>query len=275
MIEDQGKVVFICLITVLFSILPVGYHMAMLNVPEKVIQQFIFQNFENIFGLKLSPAQESLVWSLTVSSQGVGALIGCLLVGPMAKFGAKHVLMGLNNVILIAGSLLMFLSYWMSFPIAFILGRILTGVYTGLACAFAPLYLQQVISKKHKRIDELFLHIAVCFGSSLGAIFSLPFMFGSDTTWPTLVIFPAFSVSQFWWHLFGFPTLQTTCCRREGTRKQFKASSRLYLTFEGLGKLKENFYRFYYDIEDSDEDEIIKEYWDMVPEMPEQLTICA
>uniref|UniRef100_A0A8R1E5A8 MFS domain-containing protein n=1 Tax=Caenorhabditis japonica TaxID=281687 RepID=A0A8R1E5A8_CAEJA len=257
MIEDQGKVVFICLITVLFSILPVGYHMAMLNVPEKVIQQFIFQNFENIFGLKLSPAQESLVWSLTVSSQGVGALIGCLLVGPMAKFGAKHVLMGLNNVILIAGSLLMFLSYWMSFPIAFILGRILTGVYTGLACAFAPLYLQQVIPKNIKGSMSCFLHIAVCFGSSLGAIFSLPFMFGSDTTWPTLVIFPAF---------FGLAILVASVWIPD-TPNNLLQKGRYTEAIQSI--------KFYYDIEDSDEDEIIKEYWDMVPEMPEQLTICA
>ncbi|CAI2351036.1 unnamed protein product [Caenorhabditis sp. 36 PRJEB53466] len=256
-IEDQGKVVFICLLTVLFSILPVGYHIVLLNVPEKVIQAFIFDNFENIFGIHLSPNQESLVWSLTVSSQGVGALIGCFLVGPMSKYGAKHVLMRLNNVILIAGSLLMFVSYWISFPIAFILGRILTGVYTGLACAFAPLYLQQVIPKNIKGSMSCFLHIAVCFGSSLGAIFSLPFMFGSETTWPILVVLPAF---------FGATILAASFWIPD-TPNNLLQMGRYTEAIQSI--------KFYYDIDDSDEDEIIKEYWDMVPEMPEQLSICS
>lgn len=61
-IEDQGKVVFICLITILLSILPVGYYIVLLNVPEKVFQAFIFDHFENIFGLQLSKTEESLVW---------------------------------------------------------------------------------------------------------------------------------------------------------------------------------------------------------------------
>ncbi|EFO92391.1 hypothetical protein CRE_10920 [Caenorhabditis remanei] len=256
-IEDQGKVVFICLITVLFSILPVGYYIVLLNVPEKVIQNFIFDNFENIFGLKLSPTEESLVWSLTVSSQGVGALIGCLMVGPISKYGAKHVLMRWNNVILIAGSLLMFVSYWISFPIAFIIGRILTGVYTGLACAFAPLYLQQVIPKNIKGSMSCFLHIAVCFGSSIGAVFSLPFMFGDEDTWPILVVLPAF---------FGFVMLGASYFIPD-TPNNLLQMGRYTEAIESI--------KFYYDIEDSDEDEIIKEYWDMVPEMPEQLSLCS
>ncbi|EGT53754.1 hypothetical protein CAEBREN_10537 [Caenorhabditis brenneri] len=229
-IEDQGKVVFICLITVLFSILPVGYHIVLLNVPEKVFQDFIFDNFENIFGLKLSPTEESLVWALTVSSQGVGALIGCLLVGPISKLGAKHVLMCWNNVILIL------------------------GVYTGLACAFAPLYLQQIIPKNIKGSMSCFLHIAVCFGSSLGAIFSLPFMFGSDTTWHILVILPAF---------FGVVMLSASYLIPD-TPNNLLQMGRYTEAIESI--------RFYYDIDDSDEDEIIKEYWDM---MPEQLSLCT
>uniref|UniRef100_A0A1I7UNK5 MFS domain-containing protein n=1 Tax=Caenorhabditis tropicalis TaxID=1561998 RepID=A0A1I7UNK5_9PELO len=232
-IEDQGKVVFICLITVLFSILPVGYHIVLLNVPEKVIQDFIFDNFENIFGLQLTPTEESLVWSLTVSSQGVGALIGCLMVGPISKLGAKHVLMCWNNVILIA------------------------GVYTGLACAFAPLYLQQIIPKNIKGSMSCFLHIAVCFGSSLGAIFSLPFMFGSDTTWPILVVLPA---------AFGIVMLGASYLIPD-TPNNLLQMGRYTEAIESI--------KFYYDIEDSDEDEIIKEYWDMVPEMPEQLSLCS
>ncbi|CAI5448835.1 unnamed protein product [Caenorhabditis angaria] len=256
-VEDQGKVVFICLITVLFSILPVGYHMVMLNVPEKVIQKFMWQHYETFFGVNLSENNKSIIWSITVSSQGVGALIGCLLVSNLSQYGAKHVLMCINNIILLSGSLLMFISYWIAFPPAFILGRILTGIYTGLACAFAPIYLQQIVPKNIKGSMSCFLHIAVCFGSSIGAIFSLPFMFGSETTWPILVMIPS---------IFGVAI--------------FAASKWVPDTPNNLlqmGKYSEAIesIRFYYDIDDEDEDEIIREYWDMIPEMPEQLSLYA
>ncbi|CAB3409429.1 unnamed protein product [Caenorhabditis bovis] len=256
-VEDQGKVVFICLITVLFSILPVGYHMVILNVPEKVFQQFIENNFESLFGIVLSAKALNIVWSVTVASQGIGALIGCVLVSPMSIYGAKMVLMNICSILLIIGSLLMTMSAWTYFPPLFIVGRIITGVYTGLVCAFAPIFLQQIIPKNIKGSLSCFLHIAVCFGSSIGAVFSLPFMFGSSTTWPTLTLVPA---------IFGFG-LYIASYWIPDTPNNLLQSGKYTEAIESI--------RFFYEIDDEDEDEIIRQYWDMIPEMPEQLSILS
>lgn len=48
----------------------------------------------------------------------------------------------------------MSLSYFSNFAILLILGRFMTGVYTGLACALVPLYVQQISPKTIKVIIQ-------------------------------------------------------------------------------------------------------------------------
>ncbi|KAK6751837.1 hypothetical protein RB195_003330 [Necator americanus] len=81
--EDRGKVVCIILLTSLFTIMPVGYHMVALNVPEEVIQRSMNQSLYNIFGVVLSSSSVALLWSIVVSCQSIGALLGCLMVTPL------------------------------------------------------------------------------------------------------------------------------------------------------------------------------------------------
>ncbi|KAL6738197.1 hypothetical protein Aduo_011769 [Ancylostoma duodenale] len=106
--EDRGKVVCIILLTSIFTVMPVGYHMVVLNVPEEVIQRSINESLFNTFGVALSPSSAAVLWSIVVSCQSIGALLGCFMVTPLLnRCGVKSALMLLNNVLLVLGSLTM------------------------------------------------------------------------------------------------------------------------------------------------------------------------
>ncbi|RCN24810.1 hypothetical protein ANCCAN_29487 [Ancylostoma caninum] len=80
--------------------------MVVLNVPEEVIQRSINESLFNTFGVALSPSSAAVLWSIVVSSQSIGALLGCFMVTPLLnRCGVKSALMLLNNVLLVLGSL--------------------------------------------------------------------------------------------------------------------------------------------------------------------------
>jgi MFS family permease len=59
-------------------------------------------------------------------------------------FGVKNSLLMANSVLLMLGSICMFLSYYIQTTILLICGRILIGIYTGLSCGLLPIYIQEL-----------------------------------------------------------------------------------------------------------------------------------
>ncbi|CAI4227752.1 unnamed protein product [Auanema sp. JU1783] len=254
--NDNGRVVAICLLTSVFTVMPVGYHMVVLNVPEKVIQNSISDSLSSTFGISIDKGAMSILWSVIVSCQALGALIGCSVVSPiLSKYGTKSGMMTFNNFLLVIGSVAMTSSALFNFSIFLIIGRFLIGIYTGIACALLPLYVQQIAPKEIKGSLSCFLHIAVCFGSAIGAIFSLDFMLGSQANWGYLLGLPG---------LLGIAQIIAAF---------FIPDTPNHLLQHGSYSRAISSINFYYDIEGVDEDDAIKSYWDMVPEVPQQITL--
>ncbi|VDO62886.1 unnamed protein product [Haemonchus placei] len=188
--------------------------MVVLNVPDDIIQQSLSESLFNTFGLILSRNAKDILWAILVSCQSLGALVGCFMVTPLLRrFGVK--------------------TFLLDFAPLLIVGRLLIGVFTGIACALLPLFVQQVAPKQIKSSLSCFVHISVCFGAAVAAVLSLNFLLGGQHTWG--------------WLLFAPAILALVPDSNEG------------------------FFRFYYDISYDDDDEAIQEYWDMVPEMPNQM----
>lgn len=59
-------------------------------------------------------------------------------------------MMVVANCLLLAGSLLSCLAAYVPFAPFLMVGRVLTGVHTGLVCALVPLFVQQIAPKKIK-----------------------------------------------------------------------------------------------------------------------------
>nr|CDJ84638.1 General substrate transporter domain containing protein [Haemonchus contortus] len=204
--EDRGKVVSIILLTSLFTILPVGYHMVVLNVPDDIIQQSLSESLFNTFGLILSQNARDILWAILVSCQSLGALVGCFMVTPLLRrFGVKSALM------------------------------------------------MQVAPKQIKSSLSCFVHISVCFGAAVSAVLSLNFLLGGQHTWGWLLFAPA---------ILGAIQILVNLYIPE-TPNYYLQNGFYIQAIESI--------KFYYDISYDDDDEAIQEYWDMVPEMPNQM----
>ncbi|CAJ0931371.1 unnamed protein product, partial [Mesorhabditis belari] len=254
--EVQGRVVIITLFASLCTVLPVGYNMVVLNVPEKSIQQALNESFIETLGVVLDMKGLSIFWSITVAAQSIGALIGCALVIPLDRhFGAKTCLLSVASSCLLLGSFVMACAQWLSFPPALLLGRILSGIHTGLVCAFVPLFIQEVVPQKIKGSLSCSIHIGVCVGSAVAALLSLPFMLGSPSTWGLLLLFPA---------IFGLVALISSFFMPETPNRLLHAGS--YTA--AVDSIK-----FYYDLDVDDGEVAIQEYWSLVPETPDQMPL--
>ncbi|KHJ99291.1 transporter, major facilitator family protein [Oesophagostomum dentatum] len=236
------------------------------------MQQSINESLFNTLGIALSPSSSAILWSVLVSCQSVGALVGCIMVMPLLNhFGVKSALMLVNNAILVTGSFLInqavpvkktmkftFFCFWWAafmFDVAplLIIGRLCSGVFTGIACALLPLYVQQIAPKQIRGSLSCFMHIAVCFGSAVGAVLSLDFMLGGRDTWGYLLLVPG---------ILGVLQIGADFVIPETPNYYLQNGSYI----QAIQSIK-----FYYDIEYEDDDEAIREYWDMVPEMPAQI----
>jgi MFS family permease len=81
----------------------------------------------------------------------LGALIGCFLVITVSRrFGTKRAMLLLNGCILLTGSIIMALPAIIDLVPLLVVGRTITGVYTGLAITMVPLFLHEVAPKEIK-----------------------------------------------------------------------------------------------------------------------------
>lgn len=98
-----------------------------------------------------------------VACQSIGALFGCIALILFSNvFGVKNSLLIANNAVLLLGSFLFYLSYYVQTTILLIFGRILIGVYSGLASGFIAIYIQE-LSPSSVRVTCLYLPVSELF----------------------------------------------------------------------------------------------------------------
>uniref|UniRef100_A0AC34QJQ4 Major facilitator superfamily (MFS) profile domain-containing protein n=1 Tax=Panagrolaimus sp. JU765 TaxID=591449 RepID=A0AC34QJQ4_9BILA len=125
-VGDQRKLIVLILLSTTLSILPVGYHIIVLNVPAETIQNAINQTLLREEGYLPSKGLMDFLWAFIVACQSIGALFGCLLLPPIQRsFGTKKALMLVNNGILLFSSFLLFMSFYVNTLFFLIAGRIM------------------------------------------------------------------------------------------------------------------------------------------------------
>lgn len=147
-----------------------------LNVPEKIVQNAIETELAHNYGVVLTSTSLSILWAFIVATQSIGALFGCLALMPfLDAFGVKNSLLVANNAILLVGSFFLFLSYHVQTTILLIFGRILIGVYTGLAIGLIPIYVQELTPKQIKVTSNSMFGCNSTFRVLCLVLFTLPF----------------------------------------------------------------------------------------------------
>ncbi|VDM40935.1 unnamed protein product [Toxocara canis] len=195
--------------------------------------------------------------SVIVSSQSVGALLACLVIVPLRnRHSTKMCIMVINNAVLLVGSVAMSCGAFFEFAVFLIAGRIIIGLYTGLACALLPLFMRELAPTAIKGALSCCMHISACLGAMLAAILSLDFVLGTANLWGLLLAVPA---------VFG-------CFQMIGSL--FLPDTPNHLLSRGDLDEAVSSVEFYYGIKGVRDERSIVRYRELVAKMPEQISFC-
>ncbi|KAI6243716.1 Solute carrier family 2, facilitated glucose transporter member 7 [Aphelenchoides fujianensis] len=248
--SEQSRIVLIILMVLISTVSPVGYHMVILNVPEKLIQTALKEEIADDFNVDLADGSLKLLWSFIVAAQSVGALVGCLLLIPLEKaMGVKNTLLIFNNGVLFVSSLCLFVAYYWETTLLLLFGRLLIGIYTGLGTALLPIYIQELAPTKIKGALSCLIHIAVLFGAAAAGLLSLNVFLGRRSTWHILLALPAL------------------CCIVQTTFARFLPHTPGFYLSKGQSLKAADSIRYYYKIYASDDADA---YSQLVAKYPDQ-----
>ncbi|XP_072353799.1 solute carrier family 2, facilitated glucose transporter member 11-like isoform X2 [Scyliorhinus torazame] len=164
-----------------------GFNLSIINAPTTFIQNFINETWTERYGTQLESWVITLIWSFIVVAYSVGGLFGSLLAGPMAiRFGRRNSLLLSNGFVLI-GALLMGLSRTVKSFEMILIGRLFSGINSGVGLNVNPMYLGESAPKDIRGMVAMSFAPFTAAGLVLGQTIGIREILGSEELWPLLL----------------------------------------------------------------------------------------
>ncbi|XP_069774246.1 solute carrier family 2, facilitated glucose transporter member 3-like isoform X1 [Narcine bancroftii] len=185
------RLLFVVIVAVIGS-LQFGYNIGVINAPERVIKRFYNETQQQRTGSWMSPSTMTQLWSVSVSIFSVGGMIGAFSVGLFVnRFGRRDSMLMVNVVAVLGAALMGFSKMAGSFEMI-ILGRLVIGIYSGLASGFVPMYVGEISPTNLRGAFGTMHQLGVVIGILIAQIFGLEVLLGNAALWPLLLGFTAF-----------------------------------------------------------------------------------
>ena len=170
------------------------------KISNQVIQEFINETNRNRNGLNESDCNGTsinaacftsstvgLLWAFTVALFAVGGCIGGVSNGFFAdRLGRKKSLL-LNNILGIAGALLMGLSKPCRSYEMIMVGRFLIGLNCGFNSGLCPMYINELAPVQIRGAVGVLFQLGATSSIMLSQILGLPEILGNEKYWPLLL----------------------------------------------------------------------------------------
>ncbi|XP_053316744.1 solute carrier family 2, facilitated glucose transporter member 2 [Spea bombifrons] len=189
-----GTLAFAVFTAVLGS-LQYGYGIGVINAPQKIIEAHyarvleldILEKSTNQTEDAPVPPAVTMYWSLSVSIFSLGGMVSSFFVGWIAdKLGRIKAMMVVNSLAII-GALLMGLAPLGQAHALVIAGRLITGLYCGLASGLVPMYVGEISPTPLRGALGTLHQLAIVTGILISQIIGLDFILGSKALWPVLL----------------------------------------------------------------------------------------
>ncbi|KAE8603952.1 hypothetical protein XENTR_v10014515 [Xenopus tropicalis] len=185
-----GTLVFAVFTAVLAS-LQFGYGIGVINAPQKIIEnhytRVLLEGSEN--QTDTTPVQSSvkMYWSLSVSVFSLGGMVSSFFVGWIADKLGRIKAMMVVNILAVIGALLMGLAPLGQAHALVIAGRLITGLYCGLASGLVPMYVGEISPTALRGALGTLHQLAIVTGILISQVVGLEFILGSEHLWPVLL----------------------------------------------------------------------------------------
>ncbi|KAJ8687560.1 hypothetical protein QAD02_023354, partial [Eretmocerus hayati] len=171
-----------------------GYNTGVINTPAKIMKYWMGNltiagtNQTGTFDdLKDVKEHVDTIWGIVVAIFCVGGMIGGSLVGWAAdRFGRKTSLL-LNNVFVVAATILEFIAKPCGSYTLLIIGRFIIGINAGLNAGLAPMYLAEVSPMHLRGAVGTVYQLVITISILLAGIIGLDSIMGTETLWPWLL----------------------------------------------------------------------------------------
>ncbi|XP_068108486.1 solute carrier family 2, facilitated glucose transporter member 11-like [Hyperolius riggenbachi] len=165
-----------------------GYQLSVLNAPSPFIKQFINETWERRYQTTLSDGTLTLIWSLVVSVFSIGGLIGSAISGYVTgRFGKKKCQLAIA-ILPVVSTVLVALSQITGSYEMVMVGRFLSGFYTGLGLNIHAQYVGESAPMKVRGLINTSGPLFVTLGKLCGQLVGLREIFGTKTLWPLVLL---------------------------------------------------------------------------------------
>ncbi|XP_068780140.1 solute carrier family 2, facilitated glucose transporter member 4-like isoform X2 [Struthio camelus] len=173
--------------TAVLGSLQFGYHIGVINAPQKVLEAEYNATWLRRWGVPPAPATLSTLWALSVAIFSVGGMAASPAVGLLADcLGRQRALIASNGLAL-AGGALLGLAKLGPCDVLVVLGRCLVGAYSGLASGLVPMYVGEIAPTRLRGALGTLHQLAVVLGILLAQVLGLEALLGGPGRWPLLL----------------------------------------------------------------------------------------
>ncbi|KAG8445184.1 hypothetical protein GDO86_010091 [Hymenochirus boettgeri] len=185
-----GTLVFAVFTAVLASF-QFGYGIGVINAPQTIIEahygRVLLENSENKTDENAISSSVTMYWSLSVSVFSLGGMVSSFFVGWIAdKLGRIKAMMAVNTLAVIGALLMGFAPLGQSHALV-IAGRLITGLYCGLASGLVPMYVGEISPTALRGALGTLHQLAIVIGILVSQVVGLEFILGSKELWPVLL----------------------------------------------------------------------------------------
>ncbi|XP_033822133.1 solute carrier family 2, facilitated glucose transporter member 1-like [Periophthalmus magnuspinnatus] len=190
---DSGKqLTFPLLLSVgaaVIGSLQFGYNTGVINAPQKVIERFINNTWEQRYNEPITKGSLTAIWSIAVAIFSVGGIFGSFSVGLFVnRFGRRNSMLIVNVLSFISAVLMGFSKLASSWEML-IIGRFVVGLYSGLSTGFVPMYVGEVSPTALRGALGTLHQLGIVVGILIAQVFGLEAVMGNDDLWPLLLSF--------------------------------------------------------------------------------------
>lgn len=128
------------------------------------------------------------MWAVTSSIGLLGATVGCLFANTFVQYtGIKWSIM-LSSLIFAFGSILGSCAKIAASPEMLVAGRFVLGFGPGVLGVVVPIYITEVSPASVRGAAGIVSSITYRLGSIFGSSLAFPFVFGTDSAWPIIIV---------------------------------------------------------------------------------------
>ncbi|KAK6307888.1 hypothetical protein J4Q44_G00211590 [Coregonus suidteri] len=191
--EGGGKGVTLQLMmavgTAVIGSLQFGYNTGVINAPQKIIEGFLNDTWNNRYSEPIPDTSLTTLWSISVAIFSVGGIFGSFSVGLFVnRLGRRNSMLIANVLAFIAAGFMGFSKLAASWEML-IIGRFIVGLYSGLSTGFVPIYVGEIAPTSLRGALGTLHQLGIVTGILMAQVFGMESIMGNSTMWPFLLGF--------------------------------------------------------------------------------------